>query len=510
MIHISRYGRRLKTTMLSTMTAACLTCVIIIPFVEKKVFGNEVGYYSIEFNGQEIGAANSRVEAEEALADARMKFSQEYDSVVYMDNSINIVEKNKLASKRMTKEDLTDSIYSNLFSCVTDREDLAAYTVRIDDFTVTLASKDEVIELMEKVIGKYDTQNEFQVKLSSGKDVSYGAYSVDMVQSELRNTATDIVAAAIDGASTVTASDGTSNRDGITDIGFEQNVVVNETLAQGANIVSVEDAYEEITKEKAEKTYYVVEEGDTLYGIANKCSLKLSELLELNEGTDENDIIRPGDRFVVTVPKSEISVVVTERKTYEEEYEADIEYVDDDTAYVGTYTVQSEGEPGYHKVTADITYVNGNKTEVKYVNEEIIKPAVAKVVASGTITPPTYIRPLSGGSVSSEYGYRWGTLHKGVDWYVGIGTPVKAAASGTVLRAGFYSSYGNCVDIRHSDGSMTRYAHLNSVTVSAGQTVSQGDLIAYSGNTGYTTGPHLHFEIWIGGATVNPLNYVNR
>ena len=314
----------------------------------------------------------------------------------------------------------------------------------------------------------------------------------------------------IDGASTVTASDGTSNRDGITDIEFEQNVVVNETLAQGANIVSVEAAYEEITKEKAEKTYYVVEEGDTLYGIASKCSLKLSELLELNEGTDENDIIRPGDRFVVTVPKSEISVVVTERKTYEEEYEADIEYVDDDTAYVGTYTVQSEGEPGYHKVTADITYVNGNKTEVKYINEEIIKPAVAKVVASGTITPPTYIKPLSRGSVSSEYGYRWGTLHKGVDWYVGVGTPVKAAASGTVLRAGFYSSYGNCVDIKHSDGSMTRYAHLNSVAVSAGQTVSQGDLIAYSGNTGYTTGPHLHFEIWIGGATVNPLNYVNR
>ena len=266
MIHISRYGRRLKTTMISTMTAACLTCVIIIPFVEKKVLGNEVGYYSIEFNGQEIGAANSRVEAEEALADARMKFSQEYDSVVYMDNSINIVEKNKLASKRMTKEDLTDSIYSNLFSCVTDREDLAAYTIRIDDFTVTLASKDEVIELMEKVIGKYDTQNEFQVKLSSGKDVNYGAYSVDMVQSELRNTATDIVAAAIDGASTVTASDGTSNRDGITDIEFEQNVVVNETLAQGANIVSVEAAYEEITKEKAEK---IVSVGDAAEAIRN-------------------------------------------------------------------------------------------------------------------------------------------------------------------------------------------------------------------------------------------------
>jgi len=492
------------------MTIACLISVIAIPFVEKKVFNNEVGYYSIEINGQEIGAANSRVEAEEALASARMRYSQENEAVVYMDNSINIVEKNKLASLRMNKEDLSEAIYSSLDTCVTDREELAAYTVRIDDFTVTLASKDDVVELMEKVIDKYDTKNEFQVKLTSGKDVSNGSYSVDMIQSELRNTATDIVAAAIDGATTVTASDGTSNRDGITNISFEQSVVVNETLAEGANIMSVADAYEEITKEKAEKTYYVVEEGDTLYGIAGKCGFTLNELLALNKGIDEDTVIRPGDRLVVTEPKSGISVIVTERKTYEEEYEAEVQYVDDDTAYVGTYTVQSEGTPGYHKVTADITYVNGNKTEVKYISEDIIKPAVAKVVASGTITPPTYVKPIAGGSVSSGYGYRDGSLHKGIDWQTGIGTPVKAAASGTVLRAGFYSSYGNCVDIQHSDGSMTRYAHLNSVEVKAGQTVEQGALIAYSGNTGYSTGPHLHFEIWIDGATVNPLNYVNR
>ena len=126
------------------------------------------------------------------------------------------------------------------------------------------------------------------------------------------------------------------------------------------------------------------------------------------------------------------------------------------------------------------------------------------------LTPPTYLRPISGGSVSSEFGYRWGTLHSGVDWYVSVGTPVRAAAAGTVIRAGWYSTYGYCVDIRHSDGSMTRYAHLNSVTVSNGQYVNQSDLIAYSGNTGYSTGPHLHFEIWIGGTPVNPLYYVNK
>lgn len=255
---------------------------------------------------------------------------------------------------------------------------------------------------------------------------------------------------------------------------------------------------------------YVVEEGDCLSLIAGKCDIALNDLLALNEGLTEESLIIPGDELVVTVPKSEISVVVTQRMTYEEDYNAPVQYVDDDTAYRGTNTVISEGTTGHHKVTADVTFVNGVKTDVSYVNEEVMVESQPQVVSVGTLTPPTYLRPISGGLVSSEFGYRWGTLHSGVDWYVSVGTPVRAAAAGTVIRAGWYSTYGYCVDIRHSDGSMTRYAHLNSVTVSNGQYVNQSDLIAYSGNTGYSTGPHLHFEIWIGGTPVNPLYYVNK
>ena len=117
------------------------------------------------------------------MAAARLKFSKEYDSVVYMDNNIDIVEEHKLVASRMSQDELETAIYSSLFNCVTDKENATAYTVRINDFTVTLASKDDVVELMEKVTDKYDTKKEFQVKLSSG-DGSYGAYSVDVVQSE--------------------------------------------------------------------------------------------------------------------------------------------------------------------------------------------------------------------------------------------------------------------------------------------------------------------------------------
>jgi murein DD-endopeptidase MepM/ murein hydrolase activator NlpD len=85
-----------------------------------------------------------------------------------------------------------------------------------------------------------------------------------------------------------------------------------------------------------------------------------------------------------------------------------------------------------------------------------------------------------------------------------------ATADGVVTRAGWYSGYGYCVDIQHANGVTSRYGHLSSIKVSVGQTVSQYEVVALSGNTGNSTGPHVHFEIHINGTAVNPLNYVNK
>lgn len=507
-MHFTQYGRRLKLTLISGMSVACLACIVAVPFVEKKLLNTEAGYYSIQFNGQEVGAANTLAEAENALAAARLKFSQEYDSVIYMDNSIDIVKESRAVASRMSEDELEGALYSTMFNCVSDKENATAYTLRMDDFTVTLSSKEEIIELMEKVTANYDTKNEFQVKIASG-DSSYGTYSVDVVKSEVTETATDIVASALNGTSALNTEETHSLKDGLVGIGFEQTLSINETLANGANILTVQEAYDAITKEKEAKTTYVVQQGDCLSTIASDCDISLNELYALNDGLTENSLIKPGDVLVVTVPKAELSVVITERKTYEEDYDAEVQYVDDDTQYRGYSSVISEGTPGHHKVTADITTVNGVQTSLEYVEETITTEATPKVVSVGTLTPPTYLKPVSG-RYSSGFGYRDGSLHAGVDWACPIGTAVYAAASGTVTRAGWYSGYGYCVDIRHSDGSMTRYGHLSSVLVSVGQTVNQSDLIAKSGNTGQSDGAHLHFEIRLNGTPVNPLNYVNK
>lgn len=111
------------------------------------------------------------------------------------------------------------------------------------------------------------------------------------------------------------------------------------------------------------------------------------------------------------------------------------------------------------------------------------------------------------GVLTSGYGYRWGRLHGGIDIAAPIGTPVLAAASGEVVTAGWHSGgYGNLVKIRHLDESITLYAHNNRILVNLGQRVNKGEQIAEIGNTGYSTGPHLHFEIHPqGSGAVNPL-----
>ena len=120
------------------------------------------------------------------------------------------------------------------------------------------------------------------------------------------------------------------------------------------------------------------------------------------------------------------------------------------------------------------------------------------------------IWPCSG-DVSSPYGLRWGgsDYNPGIDIANDSGTPIVATADGVVTDAGWNSGgYGNMVDIDHGNGYMTRYAHAQSVAVAPGQNVKRGQIIAYMGSTGYSTGPHLHYEIRVNGQVVNPAGYL--
>ena len=133
--------------------------------------------------------------------------------------------------------------------------------------------------------------------------------------------------------------------------------------------------------------------------------------------------------------------------------------------------------------------------------------AAAQSATDSTPSASGLIWPVNG-PVTSPFGYRWGRLHAGIDIGVPYGTPIHAAAAGTVVLAAWTGGYGNYTCIDHGGGLATCYAHQSSYAVSAGAQVSQGQVIGYVGSTGHSFGAHLHFEVRINGTPVDPLGYL--
>jgi murein DD-endopeptidase MepM/ murein hydrolase activator NlpD len=128
-------------------------------------------------------------------------------------------------------------------------------------------------------------------------------------------------------------------------------------------------------------------------------------------------------------------------------------------------------------------------------------------VVDGRVSGAGLIWPLRG-PITSGFGYRWGRMHQGIDIAAPSGTPIHAAKGGTVIFAGWMSGYGNYTCISHGGGFSTCYGHQSSIAVSDGQQVGQGQVIGYEGNTGHSTGPHLHFETRVNGTAQDPMRYL--
>lgn len=153
--------------------------------------------------------------------------------------------------------------------------------------------------------------------------------------------------------------------------------------------------------------------------------------------------------------------------------------------------------------------INAAAAALEKQQQQTIASGGTVVTGSGSMIWPCSVR-----TVSSSYGYRVHPIfgdkrfHSGIDIAASYGDTVWAADSGTVIIATYSSSYGNYVSISHSNGTTTLYAHMSSLAVSAGQTVTQGQTIGYVGSTGWSTGAHLHFEVKVNGSTVDPTGYV--
>lgn len=178
----------------------------------------------------------------------------------------------------------------------------------------------------------------------------------------------------------------------------------------------------------------------------------------------------------------------------------------------GVRQVQKEGINGSKKVTTETIVMNNNTVSEKLLKEEVITKVQNKEILVGNYKPiiitATNIISPSRGNISSNFGMRWGKMHKGVDIAASIGTTINAVLGGTVTYSGIQDGYGKVIKLSHDGGIETTYAHCSVITVKKGENIKQGEKIGEVGNTGNSTGPHLHFEVRVNGEPQNPEKYL--
>jgi murein DD-endopeptidase MepM/ murein hydrolase activator NlpD len=143
--------------------------------------------------------------------------------------------------------------------------------------------------------------------------------------------------------------------------------------------------------------------------------------------------------------------------------------------------------------------------ERKVLAKKAAKAAAAKKAEEARKASQKWVMPIQGAVFTSGFGWRWGRMHQGDDFGTPVGTPLAAMSSGKVTFAGWEGGYGNKVEITYWDGTVSVFGHMSQLATSVGQSVAPGDIVGYSGNTGHSTGPHLHLEIHpSGGAAIDP------
>ena len=289
---------------------------------------------------------------------------------------------------------------------------------------------------------------------------------------------------------------------------FTNNLEIRPVNVLLTSIQSNNDAMTMMTKGGSMEIYHIVEEGETLDGLSQTFGADAVNIFN-EDNSEVAEEILPGDTVCIHESVEPVSVKMVETGRMKETIEYDTVKKESDDYYKGdTYTKQ-EGVNGVQIFDGTVTKVAGEVTG-RDGDTEVIREKQDKIILVGTAERPktaptgTFAMPIQHYTLTSNFGYRWGRLHAGIDMGAPTGTPIYASDGGTVTRAGWYSGYGLCVDISHDNGKETRYGHCSKLLVNVGDKVYQGQEICLVGNTGHSFGSHLHFEIHLNGQPVNP------
>ncbi|OAX45762.1 peptidoglycan DD-metalloendopeptidase family protein [Paenibacillus sp. AD87] len=478
MSNFSSNKKRVLASRKWIITAACgLFIAASIGFAGKQyVAANTVPYYKVMVKGNEIGTITDETQLQKLFADKTEEFQNKYPDAEMVLNTDGITTETIKAYKPVVNSDETLGKLGDMLTAYAKGVEL-----KVDGEVIGIVKDQATADaILEQVQNKYISASAVR---SSLKTKSVSANSSKKAE----------------GPSTTLKS-----------VGIKEDVATDVVKADPNKIWDVSEAVEALTVGKDAPVTYVVREGDTISSIAAKYEITQSEIRKHNPGIKETSL-QIGDELTLTVPKPAVTVKSVEQVVEQIEIKPQVEVRKSAELKAGTTKVVRPGQSGLKSMQYRITKENGEVVQEEWLGQEVIKAAVTEVVLSGTKVvgegTGEFAWPVSNATMSSSFGQRWGRQHKGVD-LVG-NRDVKASDEGVITFAGQKSGYGNVIIINHRNGYETLYGHLNSIGVKVGQVVEKGESIGVMGNTGRSTGTHLHFEIIKNGTVENPLTYLN-
>lgn len=482
-----------------TIILALVISTVLVFFIPKKETIEPKSVYRVYLAGKSIGLIEDKGSLDTYIDNEQQSLKEKYQAdKVYAPEDLEIVKDVTYNEDVSTTKEIYDKI-----------KDIEPFTIK--GYEITIEGIDTTNEQGEEVKGKDQTiyvldKNVFEEAMdrtirSFVDSDSYDKY-LNNEQKEIESGDTGTI---------------------IENIYIENKVTVKET-----NIPSDETIYEnsdDLSKYLLfgtldEQQKYTVQSGDTISDVSFNNKLSNEEFLIANpEFNDVNSLLYEGQQVTISIIKPQFRLIEIDHQvsTQDIPYETETRY---DNTQPTTYeeTIQ-EGVVGSQLVTSKVQKVNGQVENAVIDNSatQVLKEPIKRIIVKGT-KQPSYgggtNSSLSSNSkiegywlwptrtpyyISSPYGYRWGTLHDGTDIAgAGYGSPIYASNNGIVVASTYKYDNGEYIIINHNNGYYTLYAHLSERYVSVGQEVTIGQTIGAMGQSGYATGPHLHFGLWRG------------
>ena len=479
---------------LGIILLSIVTVVIFFLCFDYSVIATPNTYYQVYLNGESLGVINSKEKLEEYID----KKNNEYKKALGVKK---IYAPNGLQIKKIETYSGTTSSVKEIYKKISKTE---PFTIKGYKFVLRKANSDDDKKVIIYTLNKkvFDEAIESTIKTFVGDD-EYESY-LESTQEKITETGTIIE-----------------------NVYIEENITVKKV-----NISVDEKIYKDsaslakflVFGDNTEVNKYTVQIGDTIEDVAFKNEISVEEFLISNPSfSSSKNLLFPGQEVNIGVTDPQVSVIAEVYSVQDQtvSYSTELRY--DENKVVGDDEVIQTGEDGLERITQRVKYSNGSISYVEPISKEELKPSINEIILKGDKYIPTvgsttnWLWPTNSGyTISSGFIYRINPvtgsreIHAALDISgTGYGSPLYAVTNGVVSESSTRTQDGNYVCINHNNGYYTCYAHMSKRNVTVGQIVERGQVIGYVGQSGYATGPHLHFEVWVGGAPWNGGTRIN-